>query len=86
MGIIGDAEAKGHKLRRDEDGCVDHFVCDVGHHNGPGCAVCHDSWCEHCYTGAPNYIRPCDGGVGHAAYVEARDRAEYDRLKEKYGS
>ena len=42
------AAEKGHVLKRDEDGKVDHWVVDSGYHNGPGCAKCHASWCHHC--------------------------------------
>lgn len=63
------AEALGHKLRRDEDGNVDIFVCDSDYHNGPGCETCGDSWCHHCNE----TIKPCDGGVRKRAY-EAKER------------
>lgn len=62
---------KGHKLCRDDDGCVDGFVCDSGFHNGPGCETCGDSWCEHCTK--PEDIDACDGGVELQA-VRARAR------------
>lgn len=72
-------EAKGHKLCRNEDGEVDHWVVDVGYHNGPGCELCKDSWCEHC-TDADK-VRECPGNVKR---LEERERAELARLKEKY--
>lgn len=62
---------KGHKLRRDDDGCVDGFVCCSGFHNGPGCETCGDSWCEHCTK--PEDIDACDGGVELQA-VRAKGR------------
>lgn len=58
------AEARGHRLRRDEDGSIDHFVTDYGYHNGPGCEICKESWCEHC-TSAED-IEVCDRGVQQA--------------------
>jgi hypothetical protein len=42
------ALAKGHDLKRDEDGDVDIFVVDVGYHNGPGCIACGWDACMHC--------------------------------------
>lgn len=48
----------GHTLKRDKDGRVDSWVMSYDIHNGPGCTVCGDSWCEHC----PGRIEPCDGG------------------------
>lgn len=50
-------EAAGHKLRRNEDGSVDHWGLDHGYHNGPICLICDDSWCEHCQ----DKIQPCEG-------------------------
>ncbi len=52
-------EAAGHLLRRDERGEVDFFALDSGHHNGPGCELCHDTWCQHCRDS----IEPCSVGV-----------------------
>jgi hypothetical protein len=72
------AEELGHKLIRDEDGDIDHFVCDAGYHNGPGCSVCHVSWCHHS-DGAED-IQPCDGGAAH----EADERQELACLRAKY--
>jgi hypothetical protein len=60
----------GHVLKLDEDGAVDEFVCDAGYHNGPGCSVCGESWCQHC---ASPRVETCDGGAWRAAY-EARER------------
>ena len=75
------AESKGHKLRRNDDGDIDHFVTDVDFHNGPGCETCGDAWCEHCTD--PAKIEPCDGGV-ELAKIKARARirdASPDLLK-----
>jgi hypothetical protein len=48
-------EQAGHKLIRDEDGDVDIFICDTSWHNGPGCELCGESWCQHCDP----VIEPC---------------------------
>ena len=40
----------GHRFRT-LDGLgkeIDDFAVDQGHHNGPMCLDCHDSWCQHC--------------------------------------
>lgn len=37
----------GHVWYRD-DGLVDMFRVESGFHNGPECARCHESFCEHC--------------------------------------
>lgn len=39
--------AKGHTPIVDEDG-LNLFVLDEDIHNGPGCNVCHISFCMHC--------------------------------------
>jgi hypothetical protein len=54
---IGERQ-KGHEWRRGEDGDIDHWVLDVDHHNGPGCRLCHYSFCEHCTR--VEDIEPCD--------------------------
>lgn len=41
-------EDHGHKLRRKKDGRVDSFFLEYAYHNGPGCVLCHKSWCHHC--------------------------------------
>jgi len=77
-------ERAGHKLRRNEDGEVDNFVVSEGFHNGPGCLVCSESWCEHCACNRE--IEPCDGGAWHSEWEFKRDRDEWARLVAKYGA
>ncbi|MGX1741605.1 hypothetical protein ACWIEX_08625 [Bosea sp. NPDC055353] len=43
-------KAKGHMPVVGEDGELDYFVYDRGHHNGPGCRACGWSCCWHCKT------------------------------------
>lgn len=50
----------GHVLKTDEDGRVDQFVCDGGHHNGPGCVRCGRNWCQWCKL---VYEKPCSGSA-----------------------
>lgn len=69
-------DVKGHTLRRGADGDIDSFVVDAGFHNGPGCIVCGDDWCEHC-TSAED-VEPCPGGEEKRARDEAK--AALDRL------
>jgi hypothetical protein len=40
-------EAKGHVLQR-KGSEVDDFVHEYENHNGPGCEVCGESWCQFC--------------------------------------
>lgn len=65
--------AKGHTPRMNDDGSVDIFVTDVGHHNGPGCSVCRDTWCQHCT--APEKIEPCIEAEAQAA-LDAKHKLE----------
>jgi len=39
---------KGHMPIMDEDGDLDCWVTNYDIHNGPGCAVCGWTCCEHC--------------------------------------
>jgi hypothetical protein len=48
----------GHVLRVDEDGLVDQFVCEGDGHNGPGCVLCGDFWCQWCPLVTE---KPCPG-------------------------
>lgn len=50
-------EQAGHNLIRHEDGTIDIFQMDAGYHNGPGCSICGESWCQHCR----DEIKPCPG-------------------------
>lgn len=38
----------GHVWFRDDEQLVDAWRVEGGFHNGPECARCHDSFCEHC--------------------------------------
>ncbi len=38
----------GHDWKRDEYGSVDIFAHEVGHHNGPQCERCGESFCHYC--------------------------------------
>ena len=38
----------GHEFYLDKWGGVDIFFMESGYHNGPGCSLCDDLWCEHC--------------------------------------
>lgn len=51
-------KAKGHSPILDEDGELDCWVMEFDIHNGPGCSICGDSWCEHCTK--PEEIGACD--------------------------
>lgn len=53
-------ESLGHQLIRDDEGGVDIFVMDFDIHNGPGCALCGESWCHHCQPS----VTPCDAKNG----------------------
>jgi hypothetical protein len=48
--IYAALEKAGHKLVRREDGSVNEWVLDDDNnfHNGPGCELCGQSWCQHC--------------------------------------
>lgn len=61
--------AAGHVLKLDEDGAVDEFALSVEGHNGPGCSVCGESWCQHCENAN---IAPCDGGAWKREYEAAQ--------------
>lgn len=43
--------ARGHEWRRDDDGEVDIFGVEYGHHNGPICVKCGYGFCHHCADG-----------------------------------
>jgi hypothetical protein len=73
-------EAAGHVLKRDEDGDIDHWVMDVGYHNGPGCINCHDSWCQHC----EDTIEPCIGKAAYDAQQKESRFALYQSLKKEF--
>ena len=49
-------EDAGHRLIRSANGEVDIFVLDYDFHNGPGCELCGNVWCQHCQ----NEITQCD--------------------------
>jgi hypothetical protein len=51
--------AQGHTPVLNECGDLDVFVCNVGHHNGPGCSTCHWDDCWHCLK--PTDIPKCKG-------------------------
>ena len=51
--------ATGHKPHLDDDGEIDIFAIDFGHHNGPACSVCAEGRCQHCDDGSP--FEPCPG-------------------------
>ncbi len=38
---------------------INMWVLNSQHHNGPGCDLCDDCWCEHCL--APTDVGPCTG-------------------------
>ena len=38
----------GHVWIREDDGIVDVWRVAEGFHNGPECALCGESFCEHC--------------------------------------
>lgn len=48
-------ENAGHRLIRDENGNINIFRKNVGHHNGPECELCHETWCHHCQPD----VKPC---------------------------
>ena len=73
-------EAAGHVLKLDEDGDVDHWCMDSGYHNGPGCANCNESWCEHC----EDRIEPCIGKEAYLKWSEDNRRKQYEILKEEF--
>lgn len=63
MGLVPGAdfgEWTDHEWRRDEDGDIDEFFYDSGHHNGPGCTRCGYSYCAHC---RPEPAEPCEKEV-----------------------
>ena len=51
----------GHEFYLDEYGGVDIFFEEYDHHNGPGCALCNNSWCHHCEPEV--YTEPCPVAV-----------------------
>jgi hypothetical protein len=69
--MIRAIEAMGHVVKRHKDGEVDEWALDLDDspedsrgHNGPGCAVCHTSWCKHCWENGEEFpwpIEPCNG-------------------------
>lgn len=87
---------KGHIWRLNEHGEVDCWVVDEGFHNGPGCSVCHFSFCEHCFNERdlepcpgppPPYVDPKDTRIAELkAQLAARDAelAEADRALIEY--
>lgn len=38
-----------HRWKLDEDGKPDIFAFESGHHNGPQCLRCGESFCHHCW-------------------------------------
>jgi len=50
------ANPRGHEWEKNEDGSINIFALDIGHHNGPRCIKCGYSFCEHCQTSP---IEPC---------------------------
>jgi hypothetical protein len=48
-----------------EDGSLtfDMFYLSVDLHNGPGCSVCHFSFCHHCWSGNADDIPECDSPI-----------------------
>lgn len=71
-------EAVGHKLKRDQDGAVDAWVLAGDYHNGPGCEVCGEAWCEHCQDDAKD-IEPCIG----VEAVEVRNQERHQKRIEQ---
>jgi len=71
---ISAMKAQGHKPRMEKDGTLDVWVCSVGFCNGPGCEICGESWCMHCYT--TESILACDSPVidGVADQLEIADQ------------
>lgn len=65
------SQANGHQLIVDEEGFVDFWIHGVGYHNGPGCAACHESWCEHCHPDGPP--TSCDAVLDIEAVVVQED-------------
>ena len=61
---------KGHTPQLNEDGKIDMFALDAGHHNGPMCETCGDCWCEHCVE--PDSIKTCSNPPIEAEYTEQR--------------
>lgn len=43
-------EKPEHEWLRGDDGEIDHFAFENGYHNGPMCARCYHSHCEHCHA------------------------------------
>ena len=39
---------KKHLWYKDDNGDVDMWYVDHGYHNGPGCKICGERFCEHC--------------------------------------
>lgn len=39
---------KGHRWKREDDGAIDIFGVEWGHHNGPICVNCGYGFCHHC--------------------------------------
>lgn len=47
----------GHEFYLDGSGEIDSWRVDGDYHNGPACAACDESWCEHCHEGV--YTEQC---------------------------
>ena len=74
--------AAGHQPRLDDEGGVDLFAIDYGHHNGPMCDVCHEGRCQHCDDGSP--FDPCPGAEEVERRATEARRQQYLKLKEEF--
>lgn len=74
--------AAGHKPHLDDDGEIDIFAIDFGHHNGPACSVCAEGRCQHCDDGSP--FEPCPGEEEVVRRAKEKRRAQFDNLKAEF--
>lgn len=54
---LTDDPARQHQWKR-EDGDIDIFAYEAGHHNGPVCVRCGDGFCRHCEPDCYRYVCP----------------------------
>ena len=52
-------KARKHIWILDAMGDRDNWQLDIENHNGPGCEVCHETFCEHCHD--VDSLAGCEG-------------------------
>lgn len=75
--FIDAMKTAGHSPKPDRYftiGGVDWFVMDWDYCNGPGCSVCNDSWCYHCWErDGRKPLEPCECIEDNVVSATTRD-------------